>query len=482
MATVRKPQYSLSIAGKNVTAELSKYVSSLTYTDRTAAHSDEIELVLINIDGRFSAEWKPTTNDKIDVSIGYDGDLVACGTFTIDTVESSGPPSVVTVRALAAGTNSPLRTRKTVAHEGKTLREIAQATVDDLNAATPAPDPAWSVNDGTSFSHRVTADWRTERETLSRAAASIRGVLAMLNLPTAPLAFATAIGAAYEQYPRVLAACDSMAAKGRSAEATEIRQTANLWAAAWRAKYFPEAKKAIGIANDYANRLSAVAATLTDVDKTVTRSKLDIRPSWEAQTDETALAYLARIAKKYGILFSVRGHVITFTSAYDVEAAKPADTIASGDFKSYRFAQTTIKQYAGAEVAWHDPDKGEAVVSRYKATTPPDTATPGEFSEFQFADSLDGEVLKVDGRAEDKAQADEIAKAAIHATARKEFTGEVVIEGAPLLCAGCNVDLVESEGLAVLGNFAGRWHIDESRHRLDAGGGYETSLVIVRGK
>jgi phage protein D len=486
----RKPNYRISISGKNVTEALTKYVLSLTYTDRVAGQSDEIELTLINSDGRFSDQWQPTTNDKIQISLGYDDSLIECGTFTIDTVESSGPPSTVSIKALAAGTNSPLRTRKTVAHEGKTIREIAQVTADNLNATIPTPDPAnptpspqWTINDGTTFSHREFADWTTERATLSKAAGSIRAVLLMLNSPTAPLAFATAIGAAYDQYGPLLAAAQSITTKGRSEDGTEIRQTANLWAKAWANKYFPEAKKSIQIATAFADKLTAIAASLQDVDKTVTRSKLDIKTSWEAQTDEDDLAYLSRLARKYGILASVRGTVITFTSIYDVEASKPADTIRSGAFKSYRFSQTTIKQYAGAEVSWHDPDTGEAIVSRYAAAEPPSSATPGSYSVFESVNSFGtGDVLKVQERAETKAQADEIAKAAIHGRASREFEGEITIEGAPTLCAGCNVDLVESPGLFVLGKFAGRWAIVESRHSLVRGSGYVTTLKIKRGK
>lgn len=198
---------------------------------------------------------------------------------------------------------------------------------------------------------------------------------------------------------------------------------------------------------------------------------------------EDDLAYLSRIARKYGILCSVRGTVITFTSIYDVEAAKPADTIQSGAFKSYRFSQSTIKQYAGAEVKWHDPDTGEAVVSRYAATEPPSSALPGSVSEFEpVASFADGDVLRIHERAETKAQADEIAKSAIHGRSSREFEGEITIEGRPLLCAGCNVDLVESEGLKVLGRFAGRWAIVESRHTLVPGSGYVTTLKIKRGK
>lgn len=471
---VRRPKFSISIAEKNVTADLEKYVSSVSYTDRVAVKSDEIEITLINIDGRFSDQWQPTTNDKIDLSIGYDDDLTACGTFTIDTVEASGPPSVVTIKALAAGTNSPLRTKKTIAHEGKTIREIAQATAD-ANGMT--------VNDGTSFSHREFADWKTEREALTNGAAAIRTVITMFALPTAPLGFAAAIAAANQQYPIALQTAASMTAKGRPDEATEIRQTAELWFLAWRTKSFPDAKKATQIAATFANRLTAIAATLTDVDKTITRSKLDIKTSWEAQTDETDLQYLERIARKYGILFSVRGSVITFTSIYDVEATTPAGTIQSASLKSYRFAQTTIQQYAGAEVSWHDPDLGEAVISMFAPETPPDTAQPGSYSVFQSVNEFGtGEVLKIKTRVENKAQADEVAKAAIHGTSSREFEGEIVLEGSPLFCAGCNVDLVESAGLFVLGKFAGRWAIVESRHSLDSSGGYSTTLKIKRGK
>lgn len=471
-----EPRYKIEINGKDATTDLTPYVESLAYTDRVAGQSDEAEFTVNNADGRFTGanpaqDWTFSKGDKVDISMGYGDDLTPCGTFTVDQVEAQySPAATVTVRALAAGVNSPLRTRKTVAHEGKSLKSIAKSIADDHG---------FTIDDGTDFTNREFADWHTEREVMLTAAGSIRVVILMLSGPTQPIQFLTAITAANNQYPKLLDTAARLTAKGRPAEGTEIRQTAELWYRAWRNKYFPAAKQTIGIATAFADRLGAIAASLVDVDRTVTRSKLDIVTSWQCQDNETDLQYITRISKAHGILFSVRGTVMVFTSIYDVEGGPVLDgaKFTPRSVSTARFTDRQVKTYVGAEVSWHDPDKGEAIVSRYVQAQPPPTALPGSYQVFQSVNEFGtGEVLKVKQRVETQAQADEVAKAAIHQSVSHEKEGEITVDGSPFLCAGINIEL------SGYGMWDGKWAVVESRHTIDSGGGYWTALKIKRGK
>jgi uncharacterized protein len=78
------------------------------------------------VDGRWKGEWYPEKKDKVALEFGYANLMVKAGTFTVDEIELSGPPDVVRIRALAAGVNSPIRTKVSAAHENITLKQIAE--------------------------------------------------------------------------------------------------------------------------------------------------------------------------------------------------------------------------------------------------------------------------------------------------------------------------------------------------------------------
>jgi phage protein D len=412
-----------------------------------------VSIVLNNSDGRFTGDWFFSKGDALTLAIGYDSDLVPVGEFTIDQIEATFGPDTLTVRALAAGVNSPLRTKRSVAHEGKTIREIAQ-TVADANSYT--------INDGTSSTRRIKQDWTSERTDLTATRDAINLALATVSAPSA-VGVSVSVSNALNLYAPTIAAADRLTAKGRSEDGTEIRQTCTLWRAAWINRQIPEIRTTVGIARDFAARLTAIIASLVDVDQTITRSKLDTVVSWHTQDNETDLAYLERISKDYGVIFSVRGTVMIFTSVYDVEAAPVADTITRADVTSAAYRDSAVKNYRGVRVIWHDPETGEAVTSELTATEPD-------------GQPRSGDTLEIRTRAETQAQADEIAKSRMHQMNSKELEGDLTLPGRPLLCAGVNVNLRD------FGVFDGKWNVTESSHTIEVGGGYTMTVRVKSGR
>lgn len=120
-----KPKIRLIYAGKDITSDVSKYLSRLTYTDKTEGNTDEIQIELEDTDGLWIGEWYPQKGDQIQLFIGYDT-MVDCGTFEVDEIRASGPPEVVTICGLAAAIKKKLRTKNSRAYESQTLRQIAQ--------------------------------------------------------------------------------------------------------------------------------------------------------------------------------------------------------------------------------------------------------------------------------------------------------------------------------------------------------------------
>jgi uncharacterized protein len=121
---ILQPNFKLEYEGKDITADITRYATALSYTDAVTGESDEIQVTLQDLEGLWRGAWKPNKGDKIKFWIGYGSDLVDCGTFEVDELELSGPPDTVNFRGLATPVTSPLRTQNSKAYENISLFDI----------------------------------------------------------------------------------------------------------------------------------------------------------------------------------------------------------------------------------------------------------------------------------------------------------------------------------------------------------------------
>ncbi|MCO5238873.1 MAG: contractile injection system protein, VgrG/Pvc8 family [Chitinophagaceae bacterium] len=137
MEFVGSPYYQVLYNGKNITADVSKHLLSLSYTDKTEGESDELQISLEDKDRLWQNEWYPEKGAILSAEIGMKNGLkLDCGSFMIDEIELGGPPDVVNIRGLAIGIHGRLKTAKGGRnHEGKTLSEIVH-TVASINGFT----------------------------------------------------------------------------------------------------------------------------------------------------------------------------------------------------------------------------------------------------------------------------------------------------------------------------------------------------------
>lgn len=138
MATVPNTEFTVTYNNRNITSDISRYLLSLTYTDKTAGESDEISIELEDVDGLWQNNWYPEEGAVLSVTMGR----LNCGVFEIDEIEIKGPPDTVTIRGMATGIKNSLRTPKSDAHENKTLRQIAEkiAAKNNLTIAGDIPE------------------------------------------------------------------------------------------------------------------------------------------------------------------------------------------------------------------------------------------------------------------------------------------------------------------------------------------------------
>jgi uncharacterized protein len=127
MANVRAARFKLLYNSVDITNDITKYATSIVYTDNDEGESDQVEVSLEDVDALWRNNWYPTKGDKLTLSIGFNDDdtLVNCGSFDIDEIALNGLPDVVTIRAIAAGIKKAIRTKNSKSFENQSLRQIA---------------------------------------------------------------------------------------------------------------------------------------------------------------------------------------------------------------------------------------------------------------------------------------------------------------------------------------------------------------------
>src|SRR5258708_8965106 len=127
--SVRHPHWLLSYAGKNISADVSKMVIEITYTDHESHLSDEIEVQLEDRDKRWQGPWYPSQGDSLNLQIGYaDEPLLPCGNFEIDELELDGGAGgdIFHIKGIGAGITPSLRTPLSAGYENQTLLQVAK--------------------------------------------------------------------------------------------------------------------------------------------------------------------------------------------------------------------------------------------------------------------------------------------------------------------------------------------------------------------
>jgi phage protein D len=125
--------FTLIYNGKDISEDVSNQVLTVEYQDKVTGQADEISVTLEDTDRRWQNSWYPTKGDTLQLYIRSAGQQLYCGTFTVDEIECSGSTDgdIFAIKGIAASTSKRLRTRNSVAHENKSLREIANTVASN---------------------------------------------------------------------------------------------------------------------------------------------------------------------------------------------------------------------------------------------------------------------------------------------------------------------------------------------------------------
>lgn len=158
--------YKILYNSKDITRDISDHLLSLSYTDKVEGESDEIEIEVEDKDALWQNDWFPEKGDTIEVQIIDAGAVLKCGKFTVDEKKlkcGRSDGDTFQISGVAASITKKLRTKRSTAHENKTLRQLAQVVADrhGLTVKGTIPDIRFS---------RVTQNVETDLSFLNRIA------------------------------------------------------------------------------------------------------------------------------------------------------------------------------------------------------------------------------------------------------------------------------------------------------------------------
>ncbi len=177
------------------------------------------------------------------------------------------------------------------------------------------------------------------------------------------------------------------------------------------------------------------------------------------QKSKSDLEFLKELAKKWGYYTKIDHNRLIFVKLEKMEKAGAVETIEKGKsgIVSFSFSDKTHKIYKACTVSWWDAKTKKKLSYTY-----------------EDEGIVKGDILKVNERVENMAQAIEMAKQRLKNANRLQTTGSLSLFGNPYLVSGAKVLL------SGFGMLDGEYLIEEAHHRITKSEGYTTEVRIRR--
>lgn len=185
----------------------------------------------------------------------------------------------------------------------------------------------------------------------------------------------------------------------------------------------------------------------------------DSNPTYKRkeQVNMTDIAFLKKMCKKAGISLKVTSKTIVLFDAADYEKKKEVKKIKAGkgNILSYSFStKTADTAYSSCHVIYTDPNTKKTI----EATYTPENA------------NSDGQKLEVKQKVSSVAEAQELARKSLRAKNKGETTAEFTLVGDVDYVAGITVRVYG------YGEFNGKYIVEQATHSIT--GGYKTQIKL----
>ncbi len=427
----RRTAVKLYFKGRDISKDLSKYLLSLSYTDKEEDETDDISISLDDREGKWIKDWlntnktaktkTETVTTKGEVKVG-------------NIVQFKGGP--VYISSMAA---EPTVTRG--ASKCKCTIANSNAHPYHLISQDGAKVYGW-VNASDVEGETVTTK-KTTKATEKRAfkGTEIHAMVIQKNPYSNGKDKVLDCGVFEIDSVSYTGPPQKLSIKATSIPyKTELRQTKH--SRTW------ENTTLKNMGAKIAKRNGMKFMYLSDSNPTYKRKE---------QVNMTDIAFLKKMCKKAGISLKVTSKTIVLFDAADYEKKKEVKKIKAGkgNILSYSFStKTADTAYSSCHVIYTDPNTKKTI----EATYTPENA------------NSDGQKLEIKQKVSSVAEAQELARKSLRAKNKGETTAEFTLVGDVDYVAGITVRVYG------YGEFNGKYIVEQATHSIT--GGYKTQIKL----
>jgi phage protein D len=119
-----KPEYQITLDGRDLTSKIAPRLISLSLSESRSDEADTLDITLDDSEGLLAI---PARGAVLRVAFGWsDTGIVDKGSFTVDEVEHSGAPDILTIRARSASMTKEMGERIERSWHGETIGAIVR--------------------------------------------------------------------------------------------------------------------------------------------------------------------------------------------------------------------------------------------------------------------------------------------------------------------------------------------------------------------
>lgn len=157
------PRYRLAVDGKDITSSIDSRLICLTMTDSRGFEADTLEVQLDDTDGKLDL---PRRGASMRLWLGWEGSpLVDKGTFTVDELEHSGAPDVLSIRGKSVDLRDAMQQQREKSYHDTTVKGIV-----DIIAARHKLTPSLTADLGAQTISHIDQQNESDAAFLTRLA------------------------------------------------------------------------------------------------------------------------------------------------------------------------------------------------------------------------------------------------------------------------------------------------------------------------
>ncbi|WP_239504284.1 phage late control D family protein [Serratia marcescens] len=176
------PDFTLFVDDKNITTDVKDRLITMSLTDNRGFDADQLNIELDDTDGKLAL---PRRGAVIRLKIGWAGQaLTDKGAFTVDEIDHSGAPDVLTITARSADFRDTLNVKRNAAYHQVTLGDIIKTIAGRNNLTTGiAPEMAAIHLDHIDQTNESDANFLTRLAKLEGAIATVKAGKLLFIVP-----------------------------------------------------------------------------------------------------------------------------------------------------------------------------------------------------------------------------------------------------------------------------------------------------------